>query len=119
LSAAALADIDGGRVRGASAPSGASVAGVGRLAVSADSERLARIRELDARFQRLTGREAFGYVSAPTPTSERWVFQDGSVCLSAREALDYMSTLVWLATNEPAKLPFPFDQPLPPERDLR
>lgn len=80
---------------------------------------LAQIQQLDARFQRLTGREAFGYVSAPTPTSERWVFQDGSVCLSAQEALGYMTTLVELAANEPAKLPYPFDQPLSPEQDLR
>lgn len=76
-------------------------------------------QELDRIFQRLTGREAFGHVSQPTPSTWRIAFGDGTVCTSPREARDYMQTLLWLAQNRPAKLPYPFDQELTPEQDLR
>lgn len=84
-----------------------------------DELRLTSIKQMDERFQRLTGREAFGYASQPTPTTWRITFADGTVCTSMRDAQDYMSSLVWLAANQPGKLPYPFDQELTPEQDLR
>lgn len=80
---------------------------------------IAHIREMDAQFQRLTGREAFGHVSQPTPTSWRFTFADGQVLTSPREARDYMSTLLYLAKNHPAGLPYPLGEPLPPQWDVR
>lgn len=73
---------------------------------------------LDRRFQQLTGREALGYVSHPTPTSTRVAFGDGSVCLSMDEARGYLARLV--ADAEAGKpLPYPFEQELTPGQDLR
>lgn len=78
-----------------------------------------RILELDAEFRQLTGRAAFGYVSAPTATTKRYVFQDGTVKLSAPQALDHMVHLALLARTNPAGLPYPFDQELTAAQDQR
>lgn len=75
------------------------------------------IKDMDRRFQRLTGREAFGYVSAPTPAQQRFVFHDGSVKLSIDEAHSFMTSL--LAQAEAGTLSYPWDQELTPEQDLR
>jgi hypothetical protein len=75
------------------------------------------IKDMDHRFQRLTGREAFGYISHPTPTQTRVVFHDGSVKLSLDEAHAYMRAL--LGEAEAGTLRYPFDQELTPEQDLR
>lgn len=80
---------------------------------------MARVREMDDKFQRLTGREAWGHLSIPSKGDERWTFADGTVCKSGPEARDYMATLMWLAADSPEKLPYPFDQPLEPSQDLR
>jgi hypothetical protein len=80
---------------------------------------VARVKELDEKFQRLTGREAWGHLSLPTPTQQRWTFADGTVVHSGEAARDYMSTLLYLAAVTPEKLPYPFDQELTPEQDLR
>jgi hypothetical protein len=77
------------------------------------------IRRMNAEFIQLTGREAYGYVSQPTPTTPRIVFQDQHVCLSMHEAHAYMATLLALAQNDPSTLPYPFDQELTPAQDLR
>lgn len=75
------------------------------------------IKAMDRQFQRLTGREAFGYISHPTSTQTRVVFHDQSVKLSLDEAHAYMRTL--LAEAEAGTLRYPFDQELTPEQDLR
>jgi len=77
------------------------------------------IKALDAQFQALTGRQAFGHVSAPTPTSERWTFHDGSVFTKPQQAYVYMLGLLRLAESHPSLLPYPWDQPLGPGQDLR
>lgn len=82
-------------------------------------DRIPQLREMDEKFQRLTGREAFGYLSKPTPGTWRYVFQDGTISTTPAKAVDYMSTLLYLAAVSPEKLPPPWDQPLPPEHDLR
>lgn len=79
----------------------------------------ARIRELDEQFQHLTGREAYGHASQPTPGSWRITFATGVVCLSPEEAVSYMSGLLAVARHDPKQLPFPLDQELTPEQDLR
>lgn len=86
---------------------------------SNDELRLLSIKEMDRRFQRLTGREAFGHISKPAHNVWRVAFGDGTVCTSMKDAQDYMSSLVWLAENNPGALPYPFDQELTPEQDLR
>lgn len=84
-----------------------------------DDALIAQIKTMDREFQHLTGREAFGYVSKPTKTTTKVVFQDGHVCLSMPEGHAYMTRLLATAVNDPAKLPYPWDQDLPPEQDLR
>ena len=79
----------------------------------------AQVRALDEQFQRLTGREGFGWASQPTPGSWRIAFGDGTVVTSWPQAHVYMTELVRLARDEPDNLPYPFDQPLTPEQDLR
>lgn len=78
-----------------------------------------RIKDLDAQFITLTGHQAFGYVSQPTPTSTRITFQDGNVFLNEVEAYDYMAWLIDVARYRPKNLPYPFDQELTPEQDRR
>lgn len=80
---------------------------------------IARIKFMDEQFQQLTGREAFGYVSNPTPTTPRLTFHDGTVCLTYEEAHQHMYDLLDKAQNDPGSLPYPFDQELTPEQDLR
>jgi hypothetical protein len=75
------------------------------------------IKDMDRTFQRLTGREAFGYISHPTPAQTRVAFHDGSVKLSLDEAHAFMRAL--LAEAEAGTLRYPFDQELTPEQDLR
>ncbi len=80
---------------------------------------LYKIKELDLQFQRFTGREAFGHVSSPTPTSRHYTFATGEVLTSDAEALGCMLILLDIAKTEPDKLPYPLDQELTPEQDLR
>lgn len=84
-----------------------------------DDTLITEIQTLDREFQHLTGREAFGYVSQPTKTTTKVVFQDGHVCLTMAEGHAYMAGLLTTATNDPANLPYPLDQELTPEQDLR
>lgn len=80
---------------------------------------IAATKEMDARFQRLTGREALGYIAEPMRNQWRIAFGDGTVCTSPTEARNYMATLLALAESNPGELPYPFDQELTPEQDLR
>lgn len=80
---------------------------------------LTMIGNLNQEFIELTGREAFGYVAHPTPTTVRFTFGDGTVKTSAAEAYDYMSWLIDTARNRPQQLSYPFDQELTPAQDLR
>ncbi len=77
------------------------------------------IKALDVQFQEKTGRPAFGYVSAPTPTSERWTFQDGSVFTKGPQAYAYMLGLLRMAETSPEQLPYPLKQPLSDRQDAR
>ncbi len=80
---------------------------------------LVEIRKLNEKFIALTGREAFGHLSQPTKTSQRWTFNDGTVWTQPKDAYNYMVSLVAQAATDPQNLPYPFDQPLTPEQDLR
>lgn len=84
-----------------------------------DEARFARIRELDEQFQHLIGREAYGHASQPTPGTWRIAFATGVVCLSPEEAESYMVGLLAVARQDPKQLPYPLDQELTPEQDLR
>lgn len=84
-----------------------------------DDTLITEIKTMDREFQHLTGREAFGYVSQPTKTTTRVVFQTGHVCLSMAEGHAYMVGLLATAKNNPADLPYPLDQDLAPAHDLR
>lgn len=53
-----------------------------------------KIKELDVEFKRLTGHEAFGYLAAPTPTSERYAFATGEVFTAGDKAYEYMLELL-------------------------
>lgn len=77
------------------------------------------MHELSQKFITLTGREAFNWVSEPTPATTRVAFGDGTVCTSLFEAHDYLVFLVDVAENHPDQLPYPFDQQLTPAQDLR
>lgn len=78
-----------------------------------------RVWELDSEFRRLTGREGFGYVSNPGPNSSRYVFQDGTVVTKPELALSHMQALLSTARANPADLPYPLDEELPPGQDRR
>ncbi len=85
----------------------------------ADDAVFQEIHDLEMQFRRLTGREAYGYASKPTPGTWRIVFQTEVVCLTPQEALSYMTGLLAVARQDPANLPYPLNQELPPEQDLR
>lgn len=87
--------------------------------MATDDDWLNRIKALNDQFIALTGREGYNWTARPTPTTWKIAFGDGTVKTSPREGHDYMATLVWLAKNKPSDLPYPLDQPLPPEWDLR
>lgn len=72
---------------------------------------LADIRQVDAELEEIIGRKAFGHISAPTPTSTRITFGDGHVCLTLPEAQAYMHALLVTARADPAKLPWPLNEP--------
>lgn len=75
-----------------------------------DDYLIAKIKEMDDEFQQLRGKPAFGYVSAPTETSERITFQDGTVKLKMVDAYAYMTELLELARTNPDKLPWPLNE---------
>lgn len=78
-----------------------------------DKVLLKQIHDLDAEFERLTGRRAFGHVAAPTPTSLRITFADASVHLSYAAAYGHMAGLLHTAREEPHRLPWPLSEPVP------
>jgi hypothetical protein len=59
------------------------------------------IRRLSDEIGGITGLAPLGYLSCPTPTTPRYVFQDGMVCLSASEALAYVANLRAVAHQGP------------------
>lgn len=73
---------------------------------------LADIRLMDDEMEQLIGRKVFGHIANPTPTSQRITFGDGHVCLSLPEAHEYMTRLLITARHSPAKLPWPFSEPV-------
>jgi len=87
--------------------------------MNSEDRLIAEIKAMELEFQQVTGREAFGYISKPTPGTARIVFQDGTVHTDFTEARAYMASLLTIAQNDPSKLPYPLDQELTPEQDLR